>query len=97
MPIYVYEIVLEDGSAGERVEILQRMSDPPLTHHPETGQPLRKVLTSAAIAGKWSNLKSSNSLSDDNLGKKGFTKYVKAGDGKYEKSAGEGPDVISRD
>ena len=28
---------------------------------------------------------------------KWFTKYVKAGDGKYEKRAGEGPNVISRD
>jgi hypothetical protein len=34
-------------------------------------------------------------LSDKNLSDKGFTKYVKAGDGMYEKSAGKGPDKIS--
>lgn len=31
MPIYVYEVVMEDGSAGETIEVLQQMSDPPLT------------------------------------------------------------------
>ena len=38
------------------------------------------------------------SVADDKkLDKMGFTKYVKAGDGVYEKRAGKGPDVISRD
>ena len=34
-------------------------------------------------------------LSAKNLGEKGFTQYVKAGDGYYEKTAGDGPLVIS--
>ena len=97
MPIYVYEVVLEDGSAGETIEVLQPMSDPPLTRHPETGLPLRKLITAAAIAGRWSDLKAKSNLSDKNLDAKGFTKYVKMGDGKYEKRAGKGPDVISAD
>ena len=97
MPIYVYEVVMEDGSAGETIEVLQQMSDPPLTHHPETGLPLKKVITSAAIAGRWSDLKAKSNLSDKNLDAKGYTKYVKMGDGKYEKRAGTGPDVISAD
>ena len=97
MPIYVYETILEDGSAGETIEVLQQMSDPPLTHHPETGLPVRKVITAAAIAGNWSDMKAQSALSDKNLDAKGFTKYVKMGDGKYEKRAGKGPDVISRD
>ena len=38
------------------------------------------------------------SVADDKkLDRLGFTKYVKAGDGTYEKRAGKGPDVISRD
>ena len=38
------------------------------------------------------------SVADDKkLDRMGFTKYVKAGDGHYEKTAGKGPDVISRD
>ena len=97
MPIYVYEVILEDGSAGETIEILQPISAPPLTHHPETGLPVRKLITSAAIAGQWSDLKAKSNLSDKNLDAKGFTKYVKMGDGKYEKRAGKGPDVISAD
>lgn len=97
MPIYVYETILEDGSAGETFEILQQMSEAPLTHHPVSGLPVRKVITAAAIAGTWSDLKTKSNLSDKNLDAKGFTKYVKMGDGKYEKRAGKGPDVISAD
>jgi predicted nucleic acid-binding Zn ribbon protein len=97
VPIYVYETILEDGSAGDTIEVLQQMSDPPLTHHPETGLPVRKVMTAASIAGTWSDMKTKSNLSDKNLDAKGFTKYVKMGDGKYEKRAGKGPDVISAD
>ena len=97
MPIYVYKTVLNDGSAGETIEVLQQMSDPPLTHHPATGLPLRKVITAAAIAGRWSDLNAKSNLSDKKLDAKGFTKYVKMGDGVYEKRAGKGPDVISAD
>jgi hypothetical protein len=42
-------------------------------------------------------MKSAARLSDRNLQEKGFTKYVKMGDGKYEKRTGKGPDVISAD
>jgi hypothetical protein len=38
-----------------------------------------------------------NVADDNRLEKLGFTKYVKRGDGSYEKRAGQGPDVISRD
>jgi hypothetical protein len=38
------------------------------------------------------------SASDDKkLERLGFTKYVKSGDGTYEKRVGKGPDTISRD
>jgi predicted nucleic acid-binding Zn ribbon protein len=53
---------MDDGSEGETIEVLQQMSDPPLTHHPETGLPLRRVITSAAIAGRWSDLKAKSNL-----------------------------------
>jgi hypothetical protein len=42
-------------------------------------------------------MKAASNLRDKNLNEKGFTKYVKAGDGYYEKRAGKGPDVISAD
>lgn len=95
MPIYVYEEILPNGEDGPTFELLQSFSDPPLTVHPEKGTPVRRVLSTVAIAGRWSDLKMGAKLSDKNLKEKGFTKYVKSGDGVYEKSAGKGPDRIS--
>lgn len=97
MPMYVYEIINEDGSPGERFEVLQSFSDEPLTQHPETGQPVRKVITAGRIAGKWSESGMGQNLSNKRLNELGFTKYEKAGDGYYEKKSGQGPDVIQRD
>jgi hypothetical protein len=98
MPTYVYEIINEDGSSGPMFEHIQRISEPPLTEHPETGQPVRRVLQAPFIGGAWSEGSMARSVKDDKkLDKLGFTKYVKSGDGIYEKRAGKGPDVISRD
>src|SRR5262245_12207656 len=98
MPLYDYEIVNPDGSSGEQVEAFQIMAEEPLTKHPQTGQPVRRVLCAHAIGGKWSDGAMSRSVSDDKkLDRLGFTKYVKAGDGVYEKRAGKGPDIINRD
>ena len=97
MPIYVYEVITKNGEEGEQIEVLQGLNDPVLTHHPENGLPVRRVLTTPFVAGTWTDMKSAGRLSDRNLDAKGFTKYVKAGDGKYEKRAGSGPDVISAD
>jgi len=97
MPTYVYEVVREDGTGGERFEVSQSMSDPALTVHPETGEPVRRVICAPNILGKWSERASNSRMKDDkNLDRLGFTKYVKAGDGYYEKRAGSGPDVISK-
>ena len=95
MPTYVYGVILSDDeeAVGETFEIEQSIKDPPLTHHPETGQPVRRLLCAPFVAGTWSPLKSKKLLSDKNLTDKGFTKYVKTSSG-YEKSAGAGPDRI---
>jgi len=97
MPIYVYAIIQADGSEGETFEWLQGINDTPLTVHPETGVPVRRLITAANLGGSWTDMKATSKLSNKNLAEKGFTKYVKAGDGKYEKAAGKGPDVISAD
>jgi predicted nucleic acid-binding Zn ribbon protein len=97
MPIYVYEVILEDGRGGDRFEVLQSYNDPELTKHPETGQPVRRVIQAPRVAGKWSDLKTKSTLSDRNLADKGFTKYVKTDQGRYEKTTGSGPDRISAD
>lgn len=46
MPTYIYEVLESDAeSAPPRFEIFQRMTDAALTHHPETGQPVRRIVT----------------------------------------------------
>ncbi|WP_437186441.1 FmdB family zinc ribbon protein [Planctomicrobium sp. SH668] len=98
MPTYVYEVISEDGSGGETFEIIQGMKDSPLTEHPETGVPVRRIIQAPFIGGSWSEGAMNKNVKDDKkLDRLGFTKYVKAGDGIYEKRAGKGPDIISRD
>jgi hypothetical protein len=98
MPIYVYEVITADDAPGEQFEVFQSMSEPALTKHPESGQAVRRVFCAPAIGGKWSDSAMAKNVADDKkLDRMGFTKYVKAGDGYYEKTAGKGPDVISRD
>lgn len=98
MPLYVYEVINADGSEGEQFELFQSMSEAALTKHPETGKPIRRVFQPPAIGGKWSESAMNKSVADDKkLDRLGFTKYVKSGDGTYEKRAGKGPDVISGD
>lgn len=98
MPIYVYEIVREDGQPGEEFEIEQGIKDPALTHHPETGEPVQRIIPRVFAGGMWTESSMQRRVKDDKkLDKLGFTKYVKAGDGVYEKRAGKGPDLITRD
>lgn len=96
MPTYVYEVILPDGNGGDTFEIIQGFRDPELTVHPETGEPVRRVLTAPNVMGKWSDTNSAKRLSNKNLDRLGFTKYEKKGDGVYEKAAGKGPNVIRR-
>ncbi|MAB27990.1 MAG: FmdB family transcriptional regulator [Planctomycetaceae bacterium] len=97
MPTYVYAVILEDGSNGEHFEVVQPMSDDALTKHPESGAPVRRVPVAPNLPLAHSDAAEKTKLSNKNLDRMGFTKYEKAGDGFYEKKAGKGPDVISRD
>jgi predicted nucleic acid-binding Zn ribbon protein len=97
MPTYVYQEILEDGGDGDCFEIVQRMSEDALTTHPQTGRPVRRVITAPRFTTKYSDCHDKTRLSDSNLKSKGFTKYVKGDDGKYEKVLGSGPDLIKRE
>ena len=92
MPLYVYQVIEADGSEGEIFEVMQRMADAPLTTHPDNGKPVRKLISAPNTMTHYGPA----NLSNDRLGKLGFTKYEKASDGKYQKTAGSGPDIISR-
>ncbi|MGF1453537.1 MAG: FmdB family transcriptional regulator [Opitutales bacterium] len=92
MPIYLYEIVRNDGSAGERFEVEQPMTEPALTHHPLTGQPVRKVLTAPHLASKYTPGRTKSLLETKNVEKAGFTKYERDRlTGRYHKVAGKAP------
>jgi predicted nucleic acid-binding Zn ribbon protein len=48
MPTYVYETIPPAGEEPVRFEIEQRMSEPALTAHPDTGETVRRVVTGGA-------------------------------------------------
>ncbi len=98
MPVYTYQVLKDDGSAGETFEVLRKMGDPPLKRHPETGEKVTRVYTPVHIAGMTSSLHSKTLLNDKNLEKNGFTAYRRNGNGHYERTAGlEGPESLSAD
>jgi len=46
MPTYIYESIPEKKSQKpRRFELVQSMKDAPLTRDPETGEPVRRVIT----------------------------------------------------
>ena len=49
MPIYEYEILRSDGTAKGIFETTQKMSEPALTKHPVTGEPVRRILSATFI------------------------------------------------
>ena len=94
MPIYVYEVVLADDSGGEQFEWLQSMKAEPLTTHPETGEPVRRVIGVPNAPRGWTDSQGKAKTSDKKLENLGFTKYVKGETG-YTKQFGKGPGGIN--
>ena len=46
MPTYEYETIPQtDSERPMQFEIWQRMAEEPLTAHPETGQPVRRIIS----------------------------------------------------
>lgn len=90
MPTYTYQVIHADGTDGEIFEVEQRMADASLTTHPQTGELVRRIIaTPPALGGRWSS--GGGTLSDANLASNGFSKYVKTGQGTYDKTTGPGP------
>jgi hypothetical protein len=97
MPIYIYQVVREDGEPGQQFEIRQSIHDKALTAHPETGEPVKRVIVAPFVAGSHSQMAIDRKLKDPKqLENLGFTKYEKQGS-TYVKTAGKGPDMIKRD
>ncbi len=89
MPIYEYE---PDGESvcefcARGFEIIQKISDPPVTQCPECREPCKRMFSAFAV-----NESERSLLSNKNVEAQGFTKYEKKGDGFYERTAGkDGP------
>lgn len=90
MPLYVYQVIEADGSEGEIFEVLQEMSEPALTKHPESGKTVQRLLGTPSTMRRFSP----GNLSNKSLESKGFTRYERSGKGTYEKTAGPGPRTI---
>ncbi|WP_309719280.1 zinc ribbon domain-containing protein [Armatimonas sp.] len=91
MPTYTYRCDEPCETCSGTQEIFQRMSDAPLTQCEECQKPMRRIVSLPLRA-----VVNSGNLSDSNIEAKGFTKYVRAGKGRYEKVAGssEAPSTL---
>ncbi len=91
MPLYDYAPTSGQCERCDgRFEVMQRLSEPRLTQCPGCGQACERLVSAAAIGGQYST-------SNSRVKELGMTKYVKAGDGYYERAAGTGgPKVIKR-
>lgn len=97
MPVYVYCLVNEDGSEGATFEVEQPASDPALTKHPLTGQPIRRVITAPRVAFKHTSSMDKKTLDPKRTAKAGFTRYERDVSGTYHKISGQGPDTLRAD
>jgi len=97
MPTYVYECLSKKGvPTGKTFELMQPMKDDALTKHPETGEPVRRMIVAPTLGTATSKFKAS--LSNKNLERLGFTKYERKGKGYMERTAGkQGPKSIGGD
>lgn len=91
MPIYEYApVTLGCSDCAPSFEVLRKIADPELTHCETCKQPIRRVISASAVI-----VGGSHHLREGHFSKHGFTQYRKVEKGKYEKTAGEGPDTIS--
>lgn len=94
MPIYEYTAVTTQTCATCRTgfDVLQKLADAALVVCPECGAPVRRVIGAPRVVAGQGHV-----LGEGNIAKYGFTQYRRVGKGKYEKTAGKGPDTISGD
>lgn len=92
MPIYVYRSTGDTHcpKCREGFELLQSVSEVPLTECPRCFAPIARVIGVTNIASR------SPDISDRNLDRTGFTRYRRSEKGVYEKTAGPGPDIVKK-
>ncbi len=99
MPVYVYKNLV----TGETFELSQRITEDALTHHPETGEPVKRVVQPVGIAFKGSGFyvndsRSGSKPSASSAGKAGGTESAGTpADSTKAPSAGSAPAAASAD
>lgn len=93
MPFYEYQSKNPDTGCRYCMtgfERLQKLSDAALLACPECAGPVKRVISAPNVQSGHAHMHK-----PANLEKSGFTQYRKVGKGKYEKTAGKGPEKIS--
>ena len=97
MPIYTYDVVTDDPHEHETFEVLQDVSEPPLETDPDSGRPVRRIISAPAVVGSTRSQRERNVLSESNIAAKGFSRYERVGDGTYARTAGnKGPTTFRK-
>lgn len=88
MPIYEYEPDDRDCLMCEgRIEVIQGISEDALKWCPQCGMEVKRVISRASF-------KMQKASGADKAAQKGFTTFKRAEEGKWEKVAGPGVDMI---
>ncbi len=93
MPIYEYQARTEAAACSHcrsGFERLQKLADAALLACPQCGHPVRRVISAPNVQRGQAHV-----LKPKHVEERGFTQYRKVGKGKYEKTAGKGPEKIS--
>ena len=69
MPIYIYQVLTDDGSEGEIFEIEQSMTTGSLTKHPVTGQSIKRIYLPPNISKKHTPGQTQKKLDNRNIEK----------------------------
>ena len=96
MPVYQYMLV-DSKFDNEILEIEQSITDEALKMHPITGEPIKRLISSASLTLKHSSSQEQATLAKENLAKKGFTVFEKnsCDPSKYSRTVGNiGPSEI---
>lgn len=91
MPLYEYAPLSgQCTQCAGHFEVMQRIADDKLTECPRCGQACERQVSCVALGGKYST-------SESAVKNSGFTRYQKAENGVYERTAGTGgPEVLFR-
>lgn len=93
MPLFDFQC----AACGTIREALLREGQPEPRRCQACGGEVRRLVSAPADLKRVDAFFHKENFSDADIASRGLTKYVNRGDGTYEKAAGSGPSVMSRD